>query len=142
MTSWPEFLTDHETAVANIIPDAEKLARLTSDNPVQVEAVKKLRAAIETRLDQFAREMNFVKQGEPDNAAALVREAAAGNTNATIRDSATAMLAEENRLFLVRTANADRTQIRASSVTIAGSCMVIALAALLGFPGAALLARA
>ena len=52
------------------------------------------------------------------------------------------MLAEEDRLFLVRTANADQTQIRASSVTIAGSCLVIALAALLGFPGAALLARA
>jgi signal transduction histidine kinase len=130
LTSWPEFLTDHEIAVANIIPDAEKLARLTSDNPVQVETVKKLRAAIETRLDQFAREVKFDKQGEPDNAAALVREAAADNTNGTIRDLATAMFAEENRLFLVRTANADQTQIRASSVTIAGSCMVIALAAL------------
>src|SRR5258705_6121082 len=94
LTSSTAFLTDHEIAVANIIPDAEKLARLTSDNPVQVEAVKKLRAAIETRLDQFAREVKFVKQGEPDNAAALVREAAADNTNGTIRDLATAMLAE------------------------------------------------
>ena len=40
LTRWPEFLPDHEIAVANIIPDAEKLARLTSDNPVQVEAIK------------------------------------------------------------------------------------------------------
>jgi signal transduction histidine kinase len=133
LTRWPEFLSDHEQAVANIVPDAEKLARLTADNPVQVENLKKMRVAIEARLDQFSREMNFIKRGEPDNAAALVRENAAGNTNATIRDFAAAMLAEENRLFLVRTANADRTQIRASSVTIAGSCMVIALAALAVF---------
>src|SRR4029077_2489059 len=38
-------------------------------------------------------------------------------------------LVEENRLFAIRTANADQTQILASSVTIAGSCLVIALAA-------------
>jgi signal transduction histidine kinase len=133
LTRWPEFLSDHESAVANIVPDAEKLARLTSDNPVQVESVKKLRAAIETRLDQFAREINFIKQGEADNAAQLVREAAAGNISATVRDIASIMLAEENRLFLVRTANADQTQIRASSVTIVGSCLVIALAALAVF---------
>jgi len=94
------------------------------------EAARHLRAAIETRLDQFAREIDFIKQGEADNAARLVREAAAGNINATIRDIASGMHAEENRLFLVRTANADQTQIRASSVTIAGSCLVIALAAL------------
>jgi signal transduction histidine kinase len=133
LTRWPEFLSDHESAVANIVPDAEKLARLTSDNPVQVESVKKLRAAIETRLGQFAREINFIKQGEPDNAARQVREAAAANINATLRDVAAGMHAEENRLFLVRTANADQTQILASSVTIAGSCLVIALAALAVF---------
>jgi signal transduction histidine kinase len=62
-----------------------------------------------------------------------VREAAAGNINASIRDIASGMLAEENRLFLVRTAKADQTQILASSVTIAGSCLVIALAALAVF---------
>ena len=129
LTRWPEFLSDHELAVANIVPDIEKLAKLTSDNPVQVESLKKIRAAIETRLDQFAREMNFIRQNEPEKAAALVREAAAGNTDATIRGVSTTMLVEENRLFAIRTANADQTQILASSVTIAGSCLVIALAA-------------
>ena len=128
LTRWPEFLSDHEVAVANVIPDTEKLAKLTSDNPVQVENIRKMRAAIETRLDQFAREMNFMKQGEPENAAALVREAAAANTNATIRDASAAMQIEENRLFAIRTSNADHTQILASSVTIAGSGLVIALA--------------
>jgi signal transduction histidine kinase len=40
------------------------------------------------------------------------------------------MRAEEDRLFAMRTANADRTQVLASSVTIAGSALVIALAGL------------
>ncbi|MGZ5876110.1 MAG: sensor histidine kinase [Bradyrhizobium sp.] len=128
LTSGPEFLREHEAAVAAIIPDIDKLARLTVDNPVQAENVKKLRSAVETRLGQFAMEMDFVKQGQPAGAVALVREAAAGNTSSTIRDLALAMRAEEQRLFWLRTLNADRTQQLASLVTITGSGLVIALA--------------
>ena len=130
LTLGPDFRSDYESALANIIPDADKLAQLTSDNPVQVENVKKLRLAIETRLDQFGWQMNFVNPNQPADATALVREAAAGNTSATIREIANAMHAEEARLFAIRTENADRSQILASSVTIAGSSFVIALAGL------------
>jgi len=65
LTSGPEFLRDHESAAATILPDLEKLVQSIGDNPVQVENARKLRSAIEVRLDQFAREMNFVKQGDP-----------------------------------------------------------------------------
>src|SRR5882724_4075680 len=128
LTSGPDFLADHEQAVAKVVPDIDKLSALTADNPVQVENVKRLRAAIETQLDQFAREMKFVKNGEPQNAVALVGEAAAGNTTTAIRDVADRMRAEEDRLFALRTVNAERSQLLASTVTIAGSCFVIALA--------------
>ena len=80
LTLGPDFRRDYESALANIIPDADKLAQLTRDNPVQVENVKKLRLAIETRLDQFGWQMNFVNPNQPADATALVREAAAGNT--------------------------------------------------------------
>jgi signal transduction histidine kinase len=128
LTSGPDFLKSHEDAVTQILPDLDKLDRITRDNPVQVENVRKLRNAIETRLDQFAREMQFVKQGEPAKATELVREAAAGDTNTTIRDVGDAMRGEEAQLLALRTDNADRSQKLASTVTIAGSCLVIALA--------------
>src|SRR6202011_2503227 len=64
----------------------------------------------------------------PAGAVAMVREAAAGNTASTIRDAALAMRAEEERLFALRTATADRTQRFASTVTVAGSGLVILLA--------------
>jgi signal transduction histidine kinase len=128
LTRGPEFLTDHEDAVAAITPHLDKLADLTGDNPLQVENIRKLRTAIETRLQQFSQEMKLLKQGEAAQATALVREAAASNTTATIRDVGDAMRAEENRLFELRTANADRSQRLASSVTIAGSALVILLA--------------
>jgi len=130
LTLGTEFLRDHEAAVAAIIPDVDELAQSTSDNPVQVENVKKLRMAVERRLDQFAREMNFVKQNQPAGAVALVREAAAENSGGAIREIALAMQAEEERLFASRNIAADRSQRIASSVTIAGSGLVIALAGL------------
>ena len=128
LTLGPEFLNDHNAAVAAVIPDIDKLAQLTADNPSQVESVRKLRAAIEARLAQFAKEMDFVTQGQPAGAVALVREAAASDTTGSIRDMAIAMRGEEERLFAQRTVTADRTQQLASLVTIAGSGLVIALA--------------
>ena len=128
LTLGPEFLSDHDAAVVTIIPAVEKLADLTADNPVQVENVRKLRTAIERRLDQFAREMNFVKQNQPAGAVALVREAAAENSSGAIREVAQAMRAEEERLFAARNIAADGSQRIASIVTIAGSALVIGLA--------------
>jgi signal transduction histidine kinase len=128
LTSGPEFLSDHEDAVAQIHPDLDKLAGMIGDNPAQRENIRKIRAAIETRLGQFEQEMDFVKQGEQNRATALVREASAGDTTSTIRDLGEAMRQEESNLLALRTVNADRSQKMASTVTIAGSGLVIALA--------------
>jgi signal transduction histidine kinase len=128
LTRGPEFLSDHEAAVALITPHLDKLANLTVDNPRQVENIKELRIAIATRLEQFAQEMKFLKQGDATDAISLVREAAAGTTTATIRDVGDAMRIEENELLKLRTANADRSQRLASIVTIVGSALVILLA--------------
>jgi len=130
LTFGPQFLADHEAAIARVVPDVDRLVQLTSDNAVQAANIKKLRPAIEQRLLQFAQEMDLLKRGDQANAAELVREAAARNSTDAIRDVAAAMLAEEDRLFALRTAKADRTQVLASSVTIAGSSCVIALAGL------------
>jgi signal transduction histidine kinase len=128
LTSGPEFLREHEGAVAQIHPDLDKLTGMIGDNPAQRENIRKMRAAIDTRLGQFAQEMEFVKQGEQNKATALVQEAAAGDTSTTIRDVGEAMRQEESNLLALRTVNADNSQKMASSVTIAGSALVIALA--------------
>lgn len=130
LTQGPEFRRDHEEAVANVLPYADKLKNMVGDNPAQADNVSKLRAALETRLGQFQREMDYVKENNLPAAAALVREAASSGTSASIRDLGTAMRIEEERLLASRTIAADRSQVLASSVTIAGSSMVIALAGL------------
>jgi signal transduction histidine kinase len=128
LTMGPDFLNDYEQALAAIAPELDKLDRLAADNPIQAANVRQLRTAIATRLDQFEREVGFFKQGDLPSAANLVRDAAAGDTTTTIHDLTDAMRAEEDRLFLSRTANADRSQQLALVVTITGSALVVLLA--------------
>jgi signal transduction histidine kinase len=128
LTSEPRFLAEHEAAVAAISPDIDKLASLSSDNPVQGENVKLLRPPVEARLAEFARAIEFVKRNDIAGGIGMLREASAGDSVQIIGRVADAMRTEENRLFAMRTATADRTQQLASVVTVAGSGLVIALA--------------
>ena len=50
LTSEPRFLTEHEEAIATIVPDVDKLAKQSADNAVQAENVRQLRPHIEARL--------------------------------------------------------------------------------------------
>ncbi|MBI5265130.1 MAG: CHASE3 domain-containing protein [Bradyrhizobium sp.] len=128
LTSGQQFLSDHETSVAAIMPAVDKLAATTRHNPVQAESVKLLRAALEKRLAQFAQEISLIKQDDRAGATALVREAAAGDPTGIIRAVATGMISAEEQLFAQRTANADRSQTLAASMTGIGSGLVVVLA--------------
>lgn len=130
VTQGLEFRTDHEEAVAAIPLALDKLTRQIGDNPAQRNGITQLRAAIETRLEQFSGEIDLITRGETDKATALVRSAASGNSTATIRDIAEAMLREEARLFAERSLNADRSQTLAASLTGIGSGLVVVLAIL------------
>lgn len=128
LTQADSFKIDHEKAVAAITPALDKLTRQSADNPAQRENVEKLRAAIETRLGQFAQEMEFIRQGQPDRAAALIREVVSTDATAAITKVATGMIQEEERLFRLRSENADRSQTFAASMTGIGSGLVVVLA--------------
>ena len=130
LTSEPRFLAEHEATAATILPDVDKLAALTTDNPVQVENVKQLRAPVERRLQEFARAIDFVKRNDIAGGIAMLREAGATDSVEQINSIANAMRTEENELFVLRTTTADRTQRLASIVTVAGSGLVVALAAI------------
>ncbi|MBR0757656.1 CHASE3 domain-containing protein [Bradyrhizobium jicamae] len=130
LTTEPQYLTEYQSAAANILPALDHLARLSADNPVQTANTARLKDAVHRRLADFARSIDGA--GITDIAARVDVLRASSSTEAVqaIADISRAMRVEEDRLFGMRTANADQTQILASSVTIAGSSMVIALAGL------------
>ncbi|WFT99459.1 CHASE3 domain-containing protein [Bradyrhizobium barranii] len=127
LTQGADFKADHEKAVAAIIPALDKLTRLTRDNPDQRGNIEKLSTAIEIRLGQFKQELDFIGQNRPDKAIAQVREAASTDTTAEISKVAVSMIQEEERLFRLRSANSDRSQTLAASMTGIGSGLVVLL---------------
>ena len=82
LTSESRFLTDHETAIASIVPDVDKLIKLTSDNPVQTELANKLRSAVGERLAEFAKAIDFVKRNDTVGGVAMLRDPGAGSVGA------------------------------------------------------------
>ena len=130
LTSEPRFRTEYEAAVGAVIANTDKLKQLSRDNPVQVENIKRLRAPLDARLDEFAKTVDAVNRQDAAAGVAVMREAAAGNAAQRMNDIVDEMRTEENRLFEQRTRTADRTQQLASIVTVAGSGLVIALAAI------------
>jgi len=130
LTSGPEFLKDYQDALAAVQPGLARLEGLTADNSYQQANIGRLRETIKTHLDRVAREIDAVKRGDAAGAAALLNTAATADTASTIQQLAGAMLAEENRLFELRSRNAERSQRLSSLVTIAGSGLVVAFAAI------------
>lgn len=128
LTSAPQFLTEYQAAAANVLPAADRLGALTTDNPVQVENYTRLRKAIEQRLSEFARGIDRVRNNDVATSINALRNGTSTDAVRTIVETSSTIRAEEARLFATRTADADRTQVLASSVTIAGSTLVIALA--------------
>ena len=130
LSSGPQFLTEQERAVEAIPPELDRLAQLTGDNPVQIANVAKLREAVRLRLSDLSQGIDRVKNNDVAAAAATMRGDRTNEAVQSIAAASQAMRAEEDRLFLSRTLTADRTQELASLVTVAGSALVIALAAL------------
>lgn len=128
LTAGPQFLAEHESAAAAILPGADKLSKLVADNPVQMANSAKLRTAVEARLAEFERAIDFVKRDDQPGGIAMLREAGASEAARSIGELSTAMRAEENRLFALRTKKADTTQQLASIVTIIGSGLVVLFA--------------
>lgn len=130
LTFEPRFLTQHDTALANILGTVRHLRELTLDNPVQTRNTDALQAAVETRLNEFRETIAFAERKDQQGGIAQLRAASAEDTVHRITEISNAMRREEDRLFAARTVSADRSQQWASTVTIAGSGLVVALAAL------------
>ncbi|MGB3446782.1 MAG: CHASE3 domain-containing protein [Xanthobacteraceae bacterium] len=129
LTSEPRFLNQHDTALANILGYVRRLRELTLDNPVQTRNSDALKAAVETRLNEFRETIAFAERNDQQGGIAQLRAAASEDTVHRITEISNAMRREEDRLFAARTVSADRSQQWASMVTIAGSGLVVALAA-------------
>ena len=124
------FLDEHQEAIAQISSDIDKLSRLTNDNAVQAENTRQLRAPVAARLEEFEKTIDFAKRHDVAGGIAMLRTSDYAQSARRVEEVADAMRVEENRLFAERTDAADRTQQLASTATVAGSGLVVLLAAI------------
>jgi signal transduction histidine kinase len=80
------------------------------------------------RIDEFRTTNELARSKRMSDAAKIVREGIGRDTMRHIDDLAARMRAEEDRLFVERTTNADRSQTLAASITGIGSGFVVVLA--------------
>lgn len=128
LTEQDIYNSDFIEAEQQIGPALEKLKKLTLDNPVQVAALDSFIPGSNARFKDFRKAIDLARSGKIDDAKTLLKETSGREGMNKIRDLAGNMRAEEERLFLIRTQAADRTQTLAAVVTTAGSGLVLALA--------------
>jgi signal transduction histidine kinase len=124
----PDFQTDFEAAASQLPPALTRLSQLISDHPVQKRLADEMIPLIDQRIAEFRKTVELARTQHLDDAAQIVREGIGRDAMKHIDDLASQMRAEEDRLFGLRTANADRSQTLAASLTWIGSGFVVVLA--------------
>jgi signal transduction histidine kinase len=127
-TLLPNFQTDFEDAASQLTPSLQRLSQLVSDNPVQRRLLDELLPLLNQRMDEFRHIIELARMRRIDDATRVVREGIGRDAMKQIDDVAGRMRAEEDRLFVERTTNADRSQSLAASMTWVGSGFVVVLA--------------
>lgn len=127
LTQNPQFLAEYDRAAAEVLPAIDTLASLTIDNPTQVRNVAAFRDASAQRLRELQAYVDLVKRNDLTTAADMIRRSGPSETVNRIRDTSTAMLAEEDRLLAQRTAAADRSRSFSAILTISGAAFIVLL---------------
>jgi signal transduction histidine kinase len=127
-TSLPAFQADFDQAASQLSPALTRLSQLSSDNPVQRRLFQEMLPLCTQRIEEFRRTIELTRTKRLDDASRILREAEGRDAMNHINDLANQMRDEEDRLFVLRTASADRSQTLAASMTGIGSGLVVVLA--------------
>jgi signal transduction histidine kinase len=127
-TLLPAFQADFEEAASQFTAALAQLRKLTNDNPIQRPLVDEMIPLSNQRIEEFRKTIELARTQHLDDAAQIVREGIGRDAMNHIDNLASQMRAEEDRLFVLRTTNADRSQTLAASLTGIGSGFVVVLA--------------
>lgn len=127
LTARPGFLSDFRAAEAETRPAFQRLRELTSDNPVQVRLLDEIRPLIEQRLTEFSTVIEHATNDRKEQALQIVAENAERRITTEIRDILSEMRKEEERLYKLRSAEVETTQMLAAIATSAGSGALLLL---------------
>ena len=123
-----DFLTDFDEAASQLTPALTRLSQIANDNAVQKRLLDEMIPLSNERIEEFRNTMELARAQRMNDATRIVREGIGRDAMKHIDYLAGQMRAEEHRLFAQRTADADRSQTLAASLTGIGSGFVVVLA--------------
>jgi PAS domain S-box-containing protein len=121
-----EYLGPYRDAIAQLEPQLDRIAKLTSDNPRQQAVIPDLRNQIQGKVAEMAEVISLKKSGRPEAARELVLADTARLTMVRIRQTIDRMETEETALESSRTA-AYQLSIRRTMASIYLASMLAAL---------------
>ncbi|WP_439925986.1 sensor histidine kinase [Nitrobacter sp. JJSN] len=130
LTQRPEFGNAFEEAASQIPPSFGRLKALTIDNPYQQQRLKQMIPQTDQRIEQLRHGIELVQANRLTEATEIARQEAGRDAMGQIRNLASEMRAEEDRLFAARAASADTSQSISASITSIGSGLVVVFAGL------------
>src|SRR5258706_6569800 len=123
-----DFQTDFDETASQLTPALTRLSQIASDNPVQKRLLDEMIPLSNERIEEFRNTMELARAQRMNEATRIVREGIGRDAMKHIDYLAGQMRAEEDGLFVERTAGADRSQTLAASLTGIGSGFVVVLA--------------
>lgn len=130
LTGQPEFVAEFENSAAQVLPMLQRLRQLVTDNPVQRPLIEQAVPLAEARIAKFRELITLGQNNRAEEAREALRDATGREAMNQFASYMAAMRAEENKLFVMRTAAADSSQSLTSIVTATGSGLVLVLAGL------------
>jgi signal transduction histidine kinase len=127
-TAQPDFQNDFEEAASQLKPTLTRLAQLSSANLVRKQLLEQMEPLSDERIEDMRRAIELAQAQHMDEAARITRERTGRDAMRRIDELAGQMRAEEDRLWINRSNNADRSQTLAAAMTGIGSGLVVVLA--------------
>ena len=129
LTEEQRFLDEYSASASNVRADIDELARLAGDNPLQVDNSNRAAGAGSGAARRIRKSDRLMPSGmTPPAGSRCCAPPMPARRAVRIDEIAGRLRAEEERLFALRTATADRTERLASIVTVTGSGLVVLLA--------------
>ena len=97
-----KYLAPYNSAISQIDPHIDELARLTADNPPQQERISRLRDLKQAKITELAQAIAIYRSGKPDSAKALVLSDRGRLLMESIHELIGEMASEENSLAVLR----------------------------------------
>ncbi|SDS31024.1 CHASE3 domain-containing protein [Bradyrhizobium canariense] len=127
----PNFIREYRESSNQIEPALADLIEETRDNPVQTQLLESNRQLIARRLAVSAELARLQAAGDSSGIAALTARAEGRSVMDTIGVNFDKLVAEEDKLLAIRTADSRRTRIVLLGIDLAGALLILMLAAIL-----------